>query len=326
MKTMCLIIPTKGRPDAINAYLASQAYIAGQLGIDILIQDSSESDETRKIVEKWKKQHLCKIDYFYYVEPLKINSIDEKIQEISQIASKKYAYLCFSSDGTILQMNRVWTYVESYVYQGIDLIIQGTERLDGQNEVYFNEGVTLLQKCIWRMVALNSTIVSSKFMLACLAYSKKKEDDPTDLWIPMVYFRVIAGRSDVRSVYLYMPDVVKVNPFISESFWRVQGLALWQWGERWCVVIDSLPFQYNGVKASALLSHDAHCHIFSPISVIGLRAYNNFSLADIKRYKHYINRVTRTPVWFFILVAILIHPAVAKVLKKKYKRWKGLKV
>ena len=38
MKTMCLIIPTKGRPDAINAYLASQAYIAGQLGIDILIQ------------------------------------------------------------------------------------------------------------------------------------------------------------------------------------------------------------------------------------------------------------------------------------------------
>ena len=72
-------------------------------------------------------------------------------------------------------MNRVWTYVESYVYQGIDLIIQGTERLDGQNEVYFNEGVTLLQKCIWRMVALNSTIVSSSFlMLACLAYSKKR--------------------------------------------------------------------------------------------------------------------------------------------------------
>ena len=86
---MCLIIPTKGRPDAINAYLASQAYIAGQLGIDILIQDSSESDETRKIVEKWKKQHLCKIDYFYYVEPQKINSIDEKIQEIIQIDSKK---------------------------------------------------------------------------------------------------------------------------------------------------------------------------------------------------------------------------------------------
>lgn len=326
MKTMCLIIPTKDRPDAINAYLASQAYIAGQLDIDILIQDSSESDKTRRIVEEWQRQHLCKIDYFYYTESQKCNSsIDEKIQEISQIASKKYTYLCFSSDGTILQMKRVWSYVESYFHQGFDLIIQGTERLDGQNEVYFNEGATLLQKCIWRMVALNSTIVSSKFMLACLAFNIQK-GDPQDLWIPMIYFRVIAARSDVRSVYLYMPGAVKVNPFISESFWRVQGLALWQWGERWCIVIDSLPSQYNGVKASALLSHDAHCHIFSPISIIGLRAYNNFSLADIKRYKHYINRVTRTPVWFFILVAMLIHPTFAKILKRIYKQWKGLKV
>lgn len=326
MKTMCLIIPTKDRPDAIDAYLAMQANVAGKLGIDILIQDSSESNKTQKIVEKWQRRQVCEINYFYYEEPKESQSIDNKVREISRIAAHKYEYLCFSSDGTILCLDRIWKYVQPQIAQQIDLIIQGTHRLDKKSVIYFSDSIQLLEKCVWRMVSLNSTIVSSRFMRACLAYDEECGDQPQDFWLPMIYFRFLAGRSDTSAVYLYMPDAIDVNPYISESFWRVQGKALWQWGERWCVVIDSLPSEYDSVKASVLLSHDAQCHVFSPRSIIGLRAYGNFSLEDIGKYKQYISRVTRTPILFFWMAAIFIRPGFAKILKKRHKQWKGLKV
>ena len=88
MKTMCLIIPTKGRPDAINAYLASQAYIAGQLGIDILIQDSSESDETRKIVEKWKNSICAKLTIFIMLSLKKSIRVMKKSKRSAKLPQK----------------------------------------------------------------------------------------------------------------------------------------------------------------------------------------------------------------------------------------------
>ena len=162
-------------------------------------------------------------------------------------------------------------------------------------------------------------------MARCLQYSKINGDEPDDLWLPMVYFRVLASEPEMRGVYLHIRDGMRVNPYISESFWRVQGLVLWQWGERWCAVIDSLPARYNAVKPEVLLSHDRYCGVFSPLSIIGLRAYGNFNLSDIAKYERYIPRVTKTPVWFFKLAAVLVRPGMAGMLKTLYKKMKGLR-
>lgn len=204
-------------------------------------------------------------------------------------------------------------------------MVNGDVRLELQNELIVDTPECLLRKCVWRMLSLGSTIVSSRLMRECLDYDRAHEKEIQDLWIPMVYFRTLASRKQMKAVYLYIPDAIEINPYIQESFWRKQGLALWQWGERWCKVIDSLPTVYDAVKRETLLSHDRYRHVFSPLSIVGLRAYGNFSLKDIKQYKMYIPMVTDTPVWFFYLAAVLIRPWFAMKLKEIYKRARGTK-
>lgn len=321
MKKLCLMIPTKDRPDAIEAYLESQARIAGELGVDIVIQDSSTTSATREIVATWQNKQVCEIRYLYYGE-CHVKTIDEKVKAMCRIAMDEYVYLCFSSDGIILHVERIYARAKRYMDEGAALIVNGQTPLGELEDILIQNSRELLRRCVWRMLSLSSTIVSSALMRRALEYDAQHETDIQDLWLPMVYFRLLNPEEAIQAVYLYMPDALEQNPYIRVSFWRVQGLALWQWGERWCTVIDSLPPAYDDVKDEALRSHDGYVHLFSKKSIIFLREHNNFSLSDIRKYRQYIPRVTNTPIWYFYWAAIFIHPGIVRIYKKLRRIWK----
>lgn len=314
-KKLCLIIPTKDRPKAIEAYLASQAEIAGKLHVDIIIQDSSTEAETQRIVQAWQKKSTGCIKYVRYEEKSEANAIDDKVKAICCKTAREYDYLSFSSDGTIIQLDRLLARAGRHMEQNAELIVNGAVDIEHQDDFIVDTPECLLEKCMWRMLSLSSTIVSSELMRACLEYDRTHMQVIQDLWIPTVYFRVFEMRKRIRSIYLYVPEAIVINPHLQVSFWQTQGLALWQWGERWCEVIDSLPSKYDAVKDTALRSHDRYCHVFSPLNMIRMRAYGNLSMEDIRRHLGYIPRVTNTPIWVFWLTAVLIRPRFARTLK-----------
>ena len=155
---------------------------------------------------------------------------------------------------------------------------------------------------------------------------------------PLIRYRIHGGNqtssmsvfytiADAPFQMLYLPQAHfwTVNPRRSDSFWKVSGNALRQWGEVWCETIDALPAVYDSDKAAVLKSFDAHIHLFSVRQLVNMKPEGNLSLEKVRRYRPYIDRVTDTPVFWFYFVSIFVNRSLAGDARAIYRKIKKLK-
>ena len=89
------------------------------------------------------------------------------------------------------------------------------------------------------MVTLGTMIVNSRFMMRVIE-EIPIDDSNYSLWQMVAIFQYYARHRIMAASYT--GNVFVYNPMGTiSSFWNSNGKALWQWAERWYIVVDSLP-------------------------------------------------------------------------------------
>lgn len=310
MNDICLIIPTHNRPDAVKAYLNILYKENSFKFADVVFYDSSGDNLTQDII---LNSDIKGIFYKRYDGRMQNNAIDYKVYSAANEYINKYKMICFSSDGTITHLPKIIPIIK-HMPDNIDLIV--INNANEKRQINYTDSKLLLYNYGWRMTALNSTIVSTKFLKLAAKALPIDSHIQKGLWIPMCYFNACCD-GNINAILLEDKDLWTVNPNIKTSFWRKSGNALKQWGKDWCDAVDSLPSYYDDIKNSTILSHDRYQKIFSVKSVISLREEGNITFDKVKGFLPYCKRVTKTSIlWFYI--AAFIPRSFLKIMKKLY--------
>ena len=120
------VIPTCNRKKAVEYLLSVAAPCYRELGIDIIIFDSSNSDETKNIVERYKNYGYYNVLYERYQGEFDGFSLDEKVIEAYKKFSDEYKYIWLSRDGLIPIVNNIFDRIKYYANHNFECIIVDT--------------------------------------------------------------------------------------------------------------------------------------------------------------------------------------------------------
>jgi len=324
MKELCLIIPTHNRADCIEEYLERQCASAAELGVDLILWDTSTDGKTEAIANDYRARGYSNVHYDRYDGPTDRLAIDRKVVAACRKYGEQYPYLWFSSDGTIIDLPAVFPKLKEELEKGYVLIGLGHEACPPAQRTEYTDCAALFRDCGWWLTSLTSTVYSSKLLRRAMDVLPLDSPDFRGLWLPMSVFYTIAD-APFQMLYLPQAHFWTVNPRRSDSFWKVSGNALRQWGEVWCETIDALPAVYDSDKAAVLKSFDAHIHLFSVRQLVNMKPEGNLSLEKVRRYRPYIDRVTDTPVFWFYFVSIFVNRSLAGDARAIYRKIKKLK-
>ena len=101
---LAVIIPTANRPESIAYYLETIIEKFNDYGIDFIIYDSSDNEETKKIVVKYQKKGYECLKYEQYTGIYDGYAIDDKIIEAYKRHYDYYEYLWLMRDGLIINI------------------------------------------------------------------------------------------------------------------------------------------------------------------------------------------------------------------------------
>lgn len=309
-----LIIPTHNRVECVEQYIYEKAEILNDIGVDIIIYDSSDNSDTYystlKYIEKFDN-----IRYERYIGILEKNAIDKKVYTACKLFSKDYEYIMFSSDGIIVNLELIFEKLKFHMDKNTDMIIynNGKESIE-----YYYDSIELFKLCAWRMTSLSSIIFSTLFLNKVIEKFNLEHPDFFGLWLSTSCFYYIAY-NNFKAVFISDYNVWKVNKMRRESFWIESGNVLCQWGKVWYEVVNNLPSKYDCAKQQVLISHDENTKIFSIRGLLRMKMSGNLTYRKVKEYSKYINFVTCTPKIIFYILSILPISTLLKIIRNIYK-------
>lgn len=317
-KPLAIIIPTYNRLDCVQYYLETKLSAFRECGIDVIIYDSSDKDDIRQCVQRLCDAGVENLIYRRYDGRLNKKAIDEKVFAACSEFCLEYEYIWLSSDGTVFHIERLWPSICRAMKENVDMIVLNHQNADNALERRYENGRELLHDCGWILTMLGAGIVSGEVVREAVKHVPISGRDNFLLWHPLAYFYVFAERP-IQALWLGIQNTYEENPYRTDAFWKVNGDALWQWGEVWVQAIESLPACYNEVKEPVLKSWDKYARLFSVKGLMGLRAQGQITFSDVVKYKRYIPKITDTNVGWFYLITLPGNQAVLSWIRKIYR-------
>lgn len=298
---IAIIVPTQDRSVCVKSYIEAKIEEYSACGIELIFFDSSADQETKCVVDYYKKNNH-KIKYDIYNGEAEQNAIDKKVCAACMKYSSIYDYIILSSDRTIINIEKMKHYIKNGAEKEVDFFVYDN------GEEYCNEytsAVELLKDWGWRITSLSSVIFSSRFLEKMMKIYKIEDNNELGLWLMSAIFFTIANLNFKAMVFCSLGLWDKnTNGII--SFWKSSGNAIWQWSCVWCRVIDALPEKYDKIKARAILSHDEKTGIFSYNELLNFKKNGNLTIKIVNNNAKYICRSSCVSlVWFY---AIAIFP------------------
>ena len=316
-KPLVFIIPTCDRLECIKYYLDTQLESFNKHNIDIVIYDSSMNDDVRHYVERLIKCGCKNLAYKKY-DSYNQRAIDDKVFCACREFSCQYEYLWFSSDGTVFQIDNLWEEVFACIKNRYDLIVLNHKHSDNKEKQLYFETKKLLLNCGWILTMLGAGIVSADVVCKAVNDFPPESKENFWLWYPLAYFHAYAEQP-FKSIWLDLDCAYCENPFRKDAFWKLNGDALWQWGEVWVSAIESLPDYYDDVKQEIIRSWDKHTRLFSPKGLMGMRAQGQIKMSDVTAYRKYIPQITDTSLFWFYLITLPGTKNLLKIIRNIYR-------
>lgn len=321
MKQLCLIIPTCDRPASVREYLEEEAAALRENGIDLILYDSSADEATQRVAERFAAAGYGNIRYERDAGGQERAAIDRKVFRACREYAPRYEYIWFSSDGTLINVGAVFCVMKSFLEQGADLVVFDNRDCMGFSFREYTDCRRLFHDCCWRMTSLSAVIASGKLLQRAMRIFPVDAEDDYGLWLPMAYFRATV-EEPFRAVYFAKENSWRANPMRDESFWKLSGNALWQWGEVWCRAVGALPGVYDPEKEFVLKSHDRYTGIFSVRNLFRLKAFGNLSWKKVRACREYIPKVTDTGLFWFYFLALCVNRRFLARCRTVYRSWK----
>lgn len=304
---LAIIIPTANRPQAIQSYLEAKSEEYSKFGIDLIIFDSSDDDQTKRIAKRYEKMDSSTVIYRRYTGEFDGVSIDKKVIAAYQMFVDQYDYLWACRDGHLINIWNVGFSLEKLMENAPDAIIvyDHVQNDKGfQNGQRYTDPVKILKHHCCHMAILGATVFSSQFIRQVIEAVPVDLQKNYGLWQPMAMFEYWADHAP--KVYLYVGSIFSINKFATpSSFWNKKGKALWQWGQRWYEMVTNLPVCYDPVKQDIMHIGMADFTPFQPRQLIIMRANGSLNLKLYSRYKRYLDCVSTIAPWKFQMISFV---------------------
>lgn len=309
---MCLLIPTANRPATIRCYLEAVLPACEQLGIACIVYDGSDGKDTKVICESLRQYK--QLQYCYYHGVFDGKSMDEKVIDAYKEYAQYYEYMWICRDGLVVNLIEIYPQLSKVFESSPDLIVVDNEERDIKkigSRSYFDCTEVFRDWCN-NMITLGVTIVRGQWILKVIEVCPLN-DTNYSLWNTIATFQYIAEHP--FTAYSCIGKAYSYNPAPAETaFWNSSKQALWQWAERWYLVISGLPEIYDGYKAEVLHLHTYDFTPFGYSFLMRMKASGSLRLRDVRQYKFYIKQVTDKAYWKICLLAWL--PIPKWILKK----------
>ncbi|MCR4744926.1 MAG: hypothetical protein K5894_06820 [Lachnospiraceae bacterium] len=284
MKLM-LAIPTYNRPEVMNWKLWNEYEYYNEYDILVYVFDSSEDDETKKVVDKYKKI----INDIHYVK------VDPKVH------SNKKAYMIFKGEQIDEEYDYIWLCSDSIIWKesvykkindnvqkdDYDIIIPNYRDVEKLGTKEYTDKQELFYDCAWHMTLYGATVLRNETILKTAdwdflekKYFVKERINFSHLGM---YFETIKNMSEFRAIHLSLELGEMIPSWMRKhSGWHSEAFRLWL--SYWPEFVNSLPDCYNR-KNEVILKCNENSGTFLERELVGYKRAKVLSNASFKKWK-----------------------------------------
>ena len=325
-KNITIIIPTKGHPNYIKNILSS--YIKQELKSKIIIIDSSETEETKKIYTEYNS----KLENLSYLHVDDITS-DEKIIVAIKLCQTKYLWIC--GDGLIIDKNIMSNRLideSCNVIHLIDVTARDNRSYCKKYNIPTNmvcEDHRLFAKhFFWTGTFMGSIIIDNEI-----------RDELINKVVLNKYintgFMLISGLLDIFAnkkikTQILITKYYYPNPAKNEATWMNLESIFKIWAQEMPKAVNLLPDDYNCIKELLVKTTAIRNNYLSRRGLLRWRAKGAFNSAIERKYEEDLLKTTqlscRELILFskipkfickFIILPFLIRNKIKRTIKMK---------
>lgn len=291
-KELMIGIPTKDHPKYIQYYLAKTLCASRKYGIDICVYDSSESDDTKKIVMDRISKGYDNLFYKRYAPDL---LPEKKIKSILVGSGYDYVWLC--GDGIVIDIEKTISIVEKEIRLKRDLIVFSFFNKYGHYKVYDNPVEMIVET--WNPVSLYGGAIYNGSLFSEQEWNRLFNRYTDNVQLAGLFDLLI--EKGVNAVAIETTFFIP-NPYKNEATWIMNGKLLEVEVDHIPKAVEKLPKQYDDVKSVVKRLFADNGNTFTVKKSWYLRKYDNLNVKKFLIYRKEIKNITNTPlVWFFFL-------------------------
>lgn len=250
-------IPTYNHPDTVKEVIGLIADMYNRNGFDIYIYDTSETEETKNVIEQYCNQGITNL---YYVDMRSIITGINKYGKAVNILSgwglhKRYDYIGLIKDRAYFD-EITMSKIQAESHSGYDAIILPVAHIlydvypqppkeiyDNPVEFFRDYGalVTNWETVFFKYDSLLENVNWEDFISEFFV-------DGTNSFIQVIALFVGLAKIETPQIrVLREAEVIRYCSFLSSSTWYNQIFLVW--AERWPRAVDMLPACYNEYKS-----------------------------------------------------------------------------
>jgi hypothetical protein len=312
---LAICVPTYNRPEVIEELFIRCTDVYRDLRIDLYIYDSSEGDQTEKVVRRFQESN----DFIYFVKIDSSIHSNIKVYNIYQLNGlrKKYDYIWVCAD--FLRWSRnAYAEIIMHLSENYDILIPNQRDAQHLGDKLFIDKLEFFVTCAWQLTLYGAAILNVKTMLSEVNwdYLFKKYTVPERINHSHVcfYFEKILQLQEFKAFHLALSsDDFYISPIRKDSYWRNDALLCW--GSYWPNAINTLPSYYEQKKQEAILNHPKYTGILNTTYVLFLRKDLLYSKKDFLTYKGMWRSINNVPEWVMYLLSTLPYSLINFIIK-----------
>lgn len=236
---MCMF--THNHPETVAQVLAATCLNYYLHGIDVYWYDSSEGDETEKIVRAWINRGYTNL---YYVAVKGLIPGDKwSIISKGEGLSKQYDYIWPAKDRTIWPSKTLDAVIEHIAECPDIMYLEVRGSASEPEKTIYGDGITLYQKHSLGLTSIDTTIYKYDSVFSDTAAFYEAMENT--LSFPHFYM-VLKKMAEARNLRLCVLQGSRINLYDikTESGWLGRGQAFKVWKDSWIMVNEALPNCY----------------------------------------------------------------------------------
>lgn len=281
---LAIIIPTANRWRLLDIFLLTIAEKAFELGIDIVVYDSSSNRMSESIVYNFIFDKKANVKYKRWEKTFDGFSIDNKLIDCVREFSESYDYLWIIRDDLVINPQKLRHILSHLQNFSRDAVVLG----ETENEiVFYDDAAALFAHHGMEMMMLGTVIVKSSFAREVVKHIPLDEKNYS-LYLPMAYFQY--WNQNVCKASVFRVNGVFSNEGRNILFWRGDAFKKWVYYYGKCVM--SLPSRYDDGKDSVLRLTMFGIQPFSLANVLSYRGYGTMCRQEVLACKNVAPQVT----------------------------------
>ena len=299
-KRLGLCLLTYNRPNVVRVFIEKEIDILNAADVDLIIYDSSEADETKKIIDLYSTKGYSNL---YYEKTDSSISSNVKFFNVAADISSKYEYVWCSHDHTVFNGGAV-EYILECLKEKPDFIYLRKQCSDYKC-VIENNLSEFAMKAAWQLGRFGAAIIRNNTFLKKVDWTKMSEKYLTDKRLNFsqigLYLEQLSLMDNPHIMTLEFPREAFYDLFrFQKASWDSETIriCLESWGE----VISALPNVYSDKN---ILLQTIDKYFLSKNKIIELKKMKQYNLVAYFKYSKWIQLIVPEMKMDFLMIAVL---------------------